>query len=553
MKSDACRKGLEKAPHRSLFKALGFIDEEMDRPLIGIANSYSEIVPGHMNLDKIAQAVKDGIRLAGGVPVEFSTIAVCDGIAMNHKGMSYSLPSRQIIADSVEIVANAHSFDGLVLLPNCDKVVPGMIMAAARVNIPSILVSGGPMLAGKTNGRTTDLSAMFEAVGSVKAGKMTEEELLEMEDTACPGCGSCSGMFTANSMNCLSEVLGMALPYNGTIPAVFAERLRLAKKTGMKIVELVKKGIKPSEILTKDAFMNAVTVDMALGCSTNSLLHLPAIAKEVSVEINFDKVNEISNKTPNLCRLSPAGHHHIEDLHMAGGVPAVINLLASKDLINKDCLTVTTGSIYENVKNAKVKNSEVIRDIDSPYSNTGGLVVLKGSLAPDGAVVKKSAMAPEMMKHIGKARVFDSEEEVAEAIMGEKINHGDVVVIRYEGPKGGPGMREMLSPTALLAGMGYDKTVALITDGRFSGATRGAAIGHVSPEAAEGGPIALVKEGDLIEIDIENKKLNLLVDEKELQKRKPQGKMKSVEGYLKIYRKLVSSACKGAVFEDVKE
>lgn len=553
MKSDACKKGLEKAPHRSLFKALGFIDEEMDRPLIGIANSYSEIVPGHMNLDKIAQAVKDGIRLAGGVPVEFSTIAVCDGIAMNHKGMSYSLPSRQIIADSVEIVANAHSFDGLVLLPNCDKVVPGMIMAAARVNIPSILVSGGPMLAGKTNGKTTDLSAMFEAVGSVKAGKMTEEELLEMEDTACPGCGSCSGMFTANSMNCLSEVLGMALPYNGTIPAVFAERLRLAKKTGMKIVELVKKGIKPSEILTKDAFMNAVTVDMALGCSTNSLLHLPAIAKEVSLEINFDKVNEISNKTPNLCRLSPAGHHHIEDLHMAGGVPAVINLLASKDLINKDCLTVTTESIYENVKNAKVKNNEVIRDIDAPYSSTGGLVVLKGSLAPDGAVVKKSAMAPEMMKHIGKARVFDSEEEVAEAIMGEKINHGDVVVIRYEGPKGGPGMREMLSPTALLAGMGYDKTVALITDGRFSGATRGASIGHVSPEAAEGGPIALVKEGDLIEIDIENKKLNLLVDEEELQKRKPQGKMKPVEGYLKIYRRLVSSACRGAVFEDVKE
>lgn len=553
MKSDACKKGLEKAPHRSLFKALGFIDEEMDRPLIGIANSYSEIVPGHMNLDKIAQAVKDGIRLAGGVPVEFSTIAVCDGIAMNHKGMSYSLPSRQIIADSVEIVANAHSFDGLVLLPNCDKVVPGMIMAAARVNIPSILVSGGPMLAGKTNGKTTDLSAVFEAVGSVKAGKMSEEELLEMEDTACPGCGSCSGMFTANSMNCLSEVLGMALPYNGTIPAVFAERLRLAKKTGMKIVDLVKKGIKPADILTEDAFMNAITVDMALGCSTNSLLHLPAIAKEVSVEVDFDKVNEISNKTPNLCKLSPAGHHHIEDLHMAGGVPAVINLLASKDLINKDCLTVTTETIYENVKRSKVKNNEVIRDVNTPYSTTGGLVVLKGSLAPDGAVVKKSAVAPEMMKHTGKARVFDSEEEVAEAILGGKINHGDVVVIRYEGPKGGPGMREMLSPTALLAGMGYDKTVALITDGRFSGATRGASIGHVSPEAAEGGPIALVKEGDLIEIDMENKKLNLLVDEEELQKRKPQGKMKSVEGYLKFYRKLVSSACKGAVFENTKE
>lgn len=553
MKSDNCRNGLEKAPHRSLFKALGFIDEEMDRPLIGIANSYSEIVPGHMNLDKIAQAVKDGIRLAGGVPVEFSTIAVCDGIAMNHKGMSYSLPSRQIIADSVEIVASAHAFDGLVLLPNCDKVVPGMIMAAARVNIPSILVSGGPMLAGKTNGKVTDLSSVFEAVGAVKAGKMTEQELLEMEDTACPGCGSCSGMFTANSMNCLSEVLGMALPYNGTIPAVFAERLRLAKKTGMKIVELVKKDIKPSDILTENAFMNAVTADMALGCSTNSLLHLPAIAKEVGVEINFDKVNEISEKTPNLCRLSPAGNDHIEDLHMAGGIPALLNLLESKNLINKNCLTVTGKEIYENVKESKVKNNEVIRDIDNPYSASGGLVVLKGSLAPEGAVVKKSAVDLKMMKHIGKARVFDGEEEVSEAILAGKINHGDVVVIRYEGPKGGPGMKEMLSPTALLAGMGYDKTVALITDGRFSGATRGASIGHVSPEAAEGGPIAFVKEGDLIEIDIENRKLNLLVDKEELYKRVPKIKMKSVKGYLKFYRKLVSSACKGAIFEDVKE
>ncbi|MCY6957322.1 dihydroxy-acid dehydratase [Clostridium brassicae] len=552
MKSDDCRKGLEKAPHRSLFKALGFIDEEMDRPLIGIANSYSEIVPGHMNLDKIAQAVKDGIRLAGGVPVEFNTIAVCDGIAMNHKGMSYSLPSRQIIADSVEIVANAHGFDGLVLLPNCDKVVPGMLMAAARVNIPSILVSGGPMLAGKTNGKVTDLSSVFEAVGAVKAGKMTEEELLEMENTACPGCGSCSGMFTANSMNCLSEVLGMALPYNGTTPAVFSERLRLAKKTGMKIVELIRKDIKPSHILTEDAFMNAVTADMALGCSTNSLLHLPAIAKEVGLEISFDKVNEISVRTPNLCRLSPAGKDHIEDLHMAGGIPALINLLASKNFINKNCLTVTGESIYENVQEAKVKDKEVIRDIDSPYSSSGGLVVLKGSLAPEGAVVKKSAVASEMMKHIGKAKVFDSEEEVAEAILGGKINHGDVVVIRYEGPKGGPGMKEMLSPTALLAGMGYDKTVALITDGRFSGATRGASIGHVSPEAAEGGPIAIVEDGDLIEIDIENKVLNLLVDTEELNKRVPKMKIKPVKGYLKFYRNLVSSACKGAVFEDVK-
>lgn len=553
MKSDDCRKGYEKTPHRALFKALGFIDEEMDKPLIGIANSYSEIVPGHMNLDKIAQAVKDGIRLAGGVPVEFSTIAVCDGIAMNHRGMNYSLPSRQIIADSVEMVAKAHAFDGLVVLPNCDKVVPGMLMAAARVNIPTILVSGGPMLAGRTNGKITDLSSVFEAVGAMKVGKITEEELLELEDTACPGCGSCSGMFTANSMNCLSEVLGMALPYNGTIPAVYSERLRLAKKTGMKIVELVKKGIKPSEILTEDAFMNAVSVDMALGCSTNSLLHIPAIASEVGININFDKVNEISSKTPNLCKLSPAGNHHIEDLHMAGGVPAVINLLASRNLINKDCLTVTGQSIYENVKDSKVKNNEVIRDIDNPYDLTGGLVVLKGNLAPEGAVVKKSAVAPEMMKHSGPARVFDSEGEVAKAIIDGEINHGDVLIIRYEGPKGGPGMKEMLSPTALLAGMGYDKTVALITDGRFSGATRGASIGHVSPEAAEGGPIALVKEGDIIEIDIENKKLNLLVDKEELEKRKPEGKMKEEEGYLKFYRKLVSSACKGAIFEDVTE
>jgi dihydroxy-acid dehydratase len=550
MRSDSARKGLEKAPHRSLFKALGFVDEEMDRPLIGIANSYSEIVPGHMNLDKIVQAVKDGIRLAGGVPVEFSTISVCDGIAMNHRGMSYSLPSRQIIADSVEIVANAHAFDGLVAIPNCDKVVPGMLMAAARVNIPSILISGGPMLAGKVNGKTVDLASVFEAVGSVKAGKMTEDELLEYENCACPTCGSCSGMFTANSMNCLSEVLGMALPYNGTIPAVFSERIRLAKRAGMKIVEIVKKGMKPSDILTEDAFMNAVTVDMALGCSTNSLLHLPAIAHEAGVEINFDKVNEISERTPNLCKLSPAGYHHIEDLNAAGGIPAVINELTKKEVINKDCLTVTGNTIYENVKNAYVKDNNVIRSVEKPYSSTGGLVVLKGTLAPDGAVVKKSAVAPEMMKHTGPARVFDSEEEAGEAILGNKINDGDVVIIRYEGPKGGPGMREMLSPTALIAGMGKDKTVALITDGRFSGATRGASIGHVSPEAAEGGPIGLVKEGDIIEIDIENKKLNLLVDNKELNKRNPEGKMKQVKGYLKAYRKQVSSACKGAIFEN---
>lgn len=553
MKSDAVRKGIEKAPHRSLFKSLGFIEEEMKRPLIGIANSYSEIVPGHINLDKIVQAVKDGIRMAGGVPVEFGTISVCDGIAMNHTGMSYSLPSRQIIADSVEIVARAHAFDGLVCIPNCDKVVPGMLMAVARVDIPSLLISGGPMLAGKVNGKTIDLASVFEAVGSVKAGKMTEAELLEYENAACPTCGSCSGMFTANSMNCLSEVLGMALPYNGTIPAVYSERIRLAKIAGMKIVELVQKDIKPSDILTEKAFMNAVTVDMALGCSTNSLLHLPAIAHEAGVEINFDKVNEISERTPNLCKLSPAGAHHVEDLNSDGGIPAVINELTKKDIINKDCLTVTGKTIYENSKNAKLGNLGVIRTVENPYSETGGLVVLKGSLAPDGSVVKKSAVSPEMMKHTGCARVFDSENLAAEAILANQINDGDVIVIRYEGPKGGPGMKEMLSPTSLIAGMGKDKTVALITDGRFSGATRGASIGHVSPEAAEGGPIALVEEGDLIEIDIENKTLNLLVDKEILQKREPKGKMNEAKGYLKRYRNQVSSACKGAIFENSKE
>ncbi|MDP4146663.1 MAG: dihydroxy-acid dehydratase [Bacillota bacterium] len=552
MRSDAAKKGVERAPHRSLFKALGFIDEEMNKPLIGIASSYSEIVPGHTHLDKVVQAVKDGIRMAGGVPVVFGTIGVCDGIAMNHKGMSYSLPSRQIIADSVELMANAHAFDGLVLVPNCDKVVPGMLMAAARVNIPSIVISGGAMLAGKTNGKTTDLNSVFEGVGAVTAGNMTEEELYELENSACPTCGSCSGMFTANSMNCLSEVLGMALPGNGTIPAVYTERIRLAKKAGMQILELIKNDIKPSDILTEKAFANAVTADMALGCSTNSLLHLPAIAFEAGVELNLDMVNHISKKTPHLCKLAPAGNHHIEDLYFAGGISAVLNQLACKGLLNNDCLTVTGKSLYENVKDAKVKNPEVIRDTTNPYSQTGGLAVLRGSLAPDGAVVKKAAVAPEMMKHTGPARVFDSEEEVSAAILGNKITHGDVVVIRYEGPKGGPGMKEMLAPTSLIAGMGLDKTVALITDGRFSGATRGASIGHVSPEAAEGGPIALVREGDLIEIDIENNKLNLLVDPEELAKRKPEGKMKEVKGYLKAYRDGVSSADKGAVFKNTK-
>lgn len=550
MKSDAAKSGVEKAPHRSLFKALGFIEEEFNKPLIGVVNSYSEIIPGHVNLDKIAQAVKDGVRMAGGVPVEFGTIGVCDGISMNHKGMNYSLPSRQIIADSIEMVAEAHAFDGLVFIPNCDKIVPGMLMAAARINVPSIIISGGAMLAGKTNGKVTDLSSVFEAVGAVKSGKMTMEELDELENTACLTCGSCSGMFTANSMNCLSEVLGMALPYNGTIPAVYSERLRLAKKTGMQIMELVKQDLKPRDIMTKAAFDNAITADMALGCSTNSLLHLPAIAYEVGLEIDLDFVNVISARTPNLCRLSPAGAHHVEDLHLAGGIPALLNILAEKGLINKECKTVTGKTLYENVKASKVKDENVIRTAENPYSKTGGLVVLKGSLAPDGAVVKKAAVAPEMMKYTGKAKVFDSEEEVSAAILGGKIVAGDVVVIRYEGPKGGPGMKEMLSPTASLAGMGLDKSVALITDGRFSGATRGASIGHVSPEAAEGGPIGLVRDGDLIEIDIENYILNLLVDEEELKKRKPEGKMKEAKGYLKTYRKSVSSASKGAIFPD---
>jgi len=553
MRSDVTKKGVEKAPHRSLFKALGFIDEEMDKPLIGIANSYSEIVPGHMNLDKIVQAVKDGIRMAGGVPVEFGTISVCDGIAMNHSGMSYSLPSRQIIADSIEIVAKAHAFDGLVCIPNCDKVVPGMLMATARIDVPSILISGGPMLAGKVNGKAIDLASVFEAVGAVKAGNMSEIELLEYENAACPTCGSCSGMFTANSMNCLSEILGMALPYNGTIPAVYSERIRLAKMAGMQIVKLVEKDIKPSNILTENAFMNAITVDMALGCSTNSLLHLPAIANEVNIKIDFDKVNDISEKTPNLCKLSPAGMHHIEDLNSDGGIPAVVKELAKNNIIYKDCITVTGKTIYENVINARIKNHGVIKSIDNPYSETGGLVVLKGTLAPNGAVVKKSAVAAEMMKHIGIARVFDCEEEASAAILADKINDGDVIIIRYEGPKGGPGMREMLAPTSLIAGMKKDKTVALITDGRFSGATRGASIGHVSPEAASGGPIALVEEGDQIEIDIENRKLNLLVDEEQLNLRKPKGNMKNVKGYLEGYRKQVSSACKGAIFEMSKE
>lgn len=552
MRSNRVKQGVERAPHRSLFKAMGYTDEEISRPLIGIANSKNEIIPGHMNLDKIAEAVKAGIRMAGGTPIEFSTIGVCDGIAMGHLGMKYSLASRELIADSVETVALAHGFDGLVMIPNCDKVVPGMLMAAARVNIPTVVVSGGPMMAGRVNEKNVSLSNVFEAVGAVKAGKMTEAELYQYEENACPGCGSCSGMFTANSMNCLSEVLGLALPGNGTIPAVFAERIRLAKKAGMAVMEMVHKNILPKDILTERAFENALTVDMALGCSTNSMLHLPAIAHEADVKLDLEWANEISARTPNLCKLSPAGHHHIEDLYYAGGIPAVMKELSRGALINLDLVTVTGNTIEANIQDARNLNPEVIRPLENPYSTTGGIAVLKGNLAPDGCVVKRSAVIEEMLQHQGPARVFESEEAVNEAILGGKINPGEVVVIRYEGPKGGPGMREMLAPTSALAGMGLDTSVALITDGRFSGATRGASIGHVSPEAAEGGPIALVQEGDLIQIDMLKGRIDLLVTEDELQKRRElwypkEPKVKT--GYLARYGKLVSSACTGAILK----
>lgn len=552
MRSHAMKKGPEKAPHRSLFKAMGYLDEELELPLIGVVNSHNEVVPGHNHLDQIAEAVKAGIRMGGGTPMEFPAIGVCDGIAMNHTGMKYSLASRELIADSIEVMATAHSFDGLVLIPNCDKVVPGMLMAAARLNIPTIVISGGPMLAGKVKGNNVSLSNVFEAVGAHKAGKITDEDLLEMEDNACPGCGSCSGMFTANSMNCLTEVLGLGLPGNGTIPAVMASRRRLAKKAGLQVMELVKAHIRPLDILKREAFLNALTVDMALGCSTNTVLHLPAIAHEAGVELDLDLLNEISSKTPNLAKLSPAGHHHIEDLDAAGGIPAVMAELSNKGLINKELITVTGKTVGENIANAKVIDREIVRSVEEPYSHTGGLAALKGNLAPHGAVVKRAAVAPEMLKHEGPARVFESEEEAVEAIFGGKINPGDVVVIRYEGPKGGPGMREMLTPTSAVAGMGLDKQVALITDGRFSGATRGASIGHVSPEAAEGGTIALVKEGDLIAIDIENYSLELLVSEEELAQRKeqwqaPEPKIKT--GYLARYSKLVTSASTGAVLK----
>jgi dihydroxy-acid dehydratase len=553
VKSDTIKLGLEKAPHRSLFRAIGLSDEEIKRPLIGIVNSHNDIVPGHINLDKIGEAVKAGVRVAGGTPLEFQTIAVCDGIAMNHLGMKYSLGSRELIADSVEIMATAHAFDGLVFIPNCDKVVPGMLMAAARLNIPAIFVSGGPMLAGRSGDKGLTLTQVFEGVGAAAAGKMTPEELARLEESACPTCGSCAGMFTANSMNCLTEALGMGLPGNGSIPAVYSERIRLAKTAGMKIMTLVEKDIKPGDILTEAAFSNAMRLDMAIGCSTNSVLHLMAIAHEAGVFIDLNLFNEISASTPNLCRLSPAGHHHMEDLYQAGGIQAMFSELDKKGLIDKEALTVTGTVVGDNIKDAAVRNYDVIRSIDQPYSPSGGLAMLFGNLAPEGAVVKKSAVAEEMMRHTGPARVFDSEEQAVAAILNQKIVPGDVIVIRYEGPKGGPGMREMLTPTSAIAGMGLDKEVALITDGRFSGATRGASIGHVSPEAASGGLIGLIEEGDLIEIDIPGCRLQLLVDDGIIEKRsslwrEPEPRIK--KGYMKRYAQLVQSASTGAIFKE---
>ena len=551
MKSDFVKKGTERAPHRSLFNAAGYTDEELERPLIGVVNSFNEIVPGHMNLDKICEAVKKGIYLAGGVPVEIPAIAVCDGIAMNHTGMKYSLVTRELIADSTEAMAEAHQFDGLVMIPNCDKNVPGLLMAAARVNVPTIFVSGGPMLAGrKMDGKRTCLSSLFEAVGQFNAGNMTEDKLHEFEQKACPTCGSCSGMYTANSMNCLTEVLGMALRGNGTIPAVYSERIRLAKHAGMQIVELIKKDIRPRDIMTEKAFTNALTMDMALGCSTNSMLHLPAIAHEAGVELNLELANEISAKTPNLCHLAPAGHTYIEDLNEAGGVYAVMNELNKKELLYTDLITATGKTVAENIEGCVNRDPEVIRPVENPYSETGGIAVLKGNLAPDSGVVKRSAVAPEMLKMEGPARVFDCEEDAIAAIKGGKIVAGDVVVIRYEGPKGGPGMREMLNPTSAIAGMGLGSSVALITDGRFSGASRGASIGHVSPEAAVGGPIALVEEGDIIRINIPEMKLEIAVSDEEMAARKAKWQPrepKVTTGYLKRYASLVTSGNRGAI------
>ena len=552
MRSDAVKTGTQQAPHRSLFNALGMTKEEMDRPLVGIVSSYNEIVPGHMNLDKITQAVKLGVAMAGGTPVMFPAIAVCDGIAMGHVGMKYSLVTRDLIADSTEAMAMAHQFDALVMIPNCDKNVPGLLMAAARLNVPTVFVSGGPMLAGHLNGHKTSLSSMFEAVGAYAAGKLDEDGLTECEMKTCPTCGSCSGMYTANSMNCLTEVLGMGLKGNGTIPAVYSERIRLAKHAGMQVMEMYRKNIRPRDIMTKEAILNALTVDMALGCSTNSMLHLPAIAHEIGMDFDISFANEISAKTPNLCHLAPAGPTYIEDLNESGGVYAVMNELNKKGLLHTECMTVTGKTVGENIKDCVNLNPEVIRPIDNPYSQTGGLAVLKGNLAPDGGVVKRSAVVEEMMVHEGPARVFDCEEDAIAAIKGGKIVEGDVVVIRYEGPKGGPGMREMLNPTSAIAGMGLGSSVALITDGRFSGASRGASIGHVSPEAAVGGPIALVEEGDIISINIPELKLEIKVSDEEMQARKAKWQPrepKVTTGYLARYAAMVTSGNRGAILE----
>ena len=556
MNSEHVREGVQSAPHRSLFNALGYTKEEMRKPMIGVVCSYNEIVPGHINLDKIAEAVKMGIAEAGGMPVEFPAIAVCDGIAMGHTGMKYSLVTRDLIADSTECMARAHQFDGLVMIPNCDKNVPGLLMAAARVNIPTVFVSGGPMLAGKVRGEKRSLSSMFEAVGEYEAGKIGMEELKLYEENVCPTCGSCSGMYTANSMNCLTEVIGMGLPGNGTIPAVYSARIRLAKMAGYAIMDMIEKNIRPRSIMTEAAFRNALTVDMALGCSTNTMLHLPAIAHECGIELKVENANEISAKTPNLCHLAPAGYAYMEDLNEAGGVYAVMKELSKKNLLNLSGITVTGKTMEENIAHARNKDEEIIRPIDKPFMPIGGIAVLKGNLAPDTGVVKRSAVAPEMMVHEGPARVFDCEEDAIAAIKGGKINPGDVVVIRYEGPKGGPGMREMLNPTSAIVGMGLGSTVALITDGRFSGASRGAAIGHVSPEAAVGGPIALIEEGDIISIDIPNYSLNVKLSDEELEKRRKAWKPKKrpdLDGYLLRYRALVTSGNRGAILELPKD
>ena len=552
MRSDVVKKGMQTAPQRSLFNALGLTEEELERPLVGIVSSYNEIVPGHMNIDKIVEAVKTGVAMAGGTPIVFPAIAVCDGIAMGHMGMKYSLVTRDLIADSTECMALAHQFDALVMVPNCDKNVPGLLMAAARVNIPTVFVSGGPMLAGHVNGQKTSLSSMFEAVGANAAGKMSDEEVDNYVCNACPTCGSCSGMYTANSMNCLTEAIGMGLQGNGTIPAVYSQRIKLAKHAGMKVMELLEKNIRPRDILTKEAFMNALTVDMALGCSTNTMLHLPAIAHEACVEINLDIANEISAKTPNLCHLAPAGHHYMEELNEAGGIYAVMNELAQAGLLNTDLITATGKTVGENIRGCENKNPEIIRPIDDPYMKTGGIAVLRGNIAPDSCVVKRSAVVPEMMVHEGPARVFDCEEDAIDAIKSGKIVEGDVVVIRYEGPKGGPGMREMLNPTSAIAGMGLGSSVALITDGRFSGASRGASIGHVSPEAAVGGPIALIEEGDIIAIDIPANTINVKVSDEEMAKRKEAWTPKEPKvktGYLARYASMVTSADKGAILQ----